>query len=174
MSGKSHELTPFNVSTIERNRENGFEDLEDQKKAFCIKYVTNGYNHREAAEDVGINPNRGIQLKNEPLISAYIHDLQQQFLAESIVTKQVMDSKLDVLEDIAMGRVEIPLVTGAGDKIEAKKFHPDLAMKVYAEKVRLHKVVEDAKGSGHVNVVINMAGMIGDNPPPIDVEVKNE
>lgn len=174
MSEQSNQLAPFDSSTIERNRENGFMDLDEAKKAFCIVYVTNGYKHREAAEEAGLNPDKGIQLKREPLVSAYIYDLQQQYLAESIVTKQVMDAKLDELEDIAMGRVEIPLVTGAGDKIEAKKFMPDMAMKVYSEKVRLHKIVEDKSKSGHVSVSINMAGMVGNDLPPIDVEVSKD
>ena len=173
MSTDLTRLAPFDISAVERNRGNGFEDLDEAKKAFCILFVTNGYKHREAAEEAGFNPDKGVQLKKEPLVSAYIHDLQKKYLAESIVTKQVMDTKLDELEDIAMGRVEIPMVTGAGDKIDAKKFHPDMAMKVYSERTKLHKIVEDGKGSGHVSVTINVAGMIGEDKPPIDVEVSD-
>ena len=155
-------IVDFDIDTIER-------DLDVERRAFCIEYVTNGYNHREAATKVGFSPNMGVKLKREPLCAAFINHLQTEYLAESIVTKQSLDAYLDRLEDIAMGDEEIDIVTGMGEAISAKKFHPDLAIKVYQEKAKLHGVVEDkGKGGGTVEVVINMKGMVG------EAEVKAE
>jgi len=161
MSKEFSALALFDASSVERNIANGFEDLTAQRKAFCITYVTNGYNHREAAEDSGFSPNTGVSLKREPLIASYISHLQNKYLAESIVTKQSLDVQLDQLEDIAMGRVSAPIVTGSGEEIMAYKFYADLAMKIYTERSKLHGIVKDDSKSSAVSVTINMAGMVG-------------
>ncbi len=163
MPKESQDIIAFGSDSVERNRELGFPDLEEQKKAFAIKYVTNGYLHRQAAADSGFPLSRGIRLKREPLVAAYISDLMNKYLAESLVTKQTLDIYLDELEDIAMGRVDVPMITGNGDEIEARKFHPDLAMKVYSERSKLHGIVKDENnGSGVVNVQINMNSLTGE------------
>lgn len=161
MPSKSNDLVAFDSSFVERNRKNGYQDLDEQRRAFCITYVTNGYKHREAAQQVGFSESTGSALKREPLVAAYISDLLNQYLAESLVTKQTLDSYLDELEDIAMGKTSIPIVTGSGEEINAKKFHADLAMKVYAERSKLHGIVKDDSKNAAVSVTINMAGMVG-------------
>jgi len=170
MSEESRNIAPIDSSLVERNRESGFLDLDDQRRAFCIEYVTNGYKHRDAAESVGFPAERGTRLKREPLVAAYIVDLQNKYLAESVVTKQTLDVHLDELEDIAMGRISIPIVTGSGEKIEAKKFHADLAMKIYAERSKLHGISKDDSKHAAVNVTINMEGMTG----PAEVIIEGE
>ena len=113
MLEESTNIAAFDADSVKRNRELGFPDLDDQRRAFCIKYVTNGYKHGAAAAKVGFSESMGVRLKREPLVAAFIVDLQKKYLAESIVTKQTLDFYLDELEDIAMGRVSIPIVTGA-------------------------------------------------------------
>ncbi len=162
------DIIAFDVNSVERNRELGYPDLDDQRKAFCIEYVSNGYRHIDAAVRVGFAKVMGSRLKREPLIAAYINDLMDKYLAESIVTKTTLDSYLDELEEIAMGRVDVPMVTGSGESFHARKFHPDLAMKVYAERSKLHGIVEDDPKIAPVNVTINMAGMTGPAPTADD------
>lgn len=170
MPKESTDIIAFDVDLIERNRENGYQDLEEQRRAFCIEYTTNGYKHRDAAVSVGFSANIGICLKREPLVAAFIVDLQEKYLAESLVTKQSLDVYLDQLEDIAMGRVDIPIVTGAGEEIDVKKFHADLAMKVYAERAKLHGIVQDDTKTAAVYVSIDMGRMTGEVTPTIIVE----
>lgn len=173
MPEESTDITTFNPDSIAVNRENGFEDLETKRKAFCVRYITNGYDHREAAEHVGFSRDKGIVLKREPLIAAYISDLMKQYVAESLVTKQTLDSYLDELEDIAMGRISVPMLTPTGDEIEAKKFHPDLAMKIYTEKAKLHGIVkEDERAGAAVTVIINTTSLTG--PVEVTGEIVNE
>lgn len=175
MPEESKDLTAFGSDTVERNRELGFPDLEEQKKAFAIKYVTNGYQHRLAAVDAGFPLSRGIQLKREPLVAAYISDLMDKYLAESLVTKQTLDIYLDELEDIAMGRIDVPMITANGDAVSGKKFHADLAMKVYNERSKLHGIVKDENGgSGVVNVQINMGNLTGPAEVTIEGKIVNE
>ena len=173
MSKATTDIIAFDADSVERNRELGYPDLDDRRKAFCIEYVSNGYKHVDAAARVGFTKVMGLRLKREPLIAAYINDLMNKYLAESIVTKTTLNSYLDELEEIAMGRTDIPMVTGSGRSFDASKFHPELAMKVYAERSRLHGIVDDDSKIATVNVTINMEGMTG--PKVIDgVTIDNE
>lgn len=150
------------ASLVERNKINGFQDLDPQRRAFCITYVSNNFDHRKAASTVGFSPSRGINLKKEPLIAAYINVLLDEYMAESIVTKQTLDTYLDQLQDIAMGEVEVNMLAPDGNPIIRKKFHPDLVMKIYAERAKLHKIVEDENGKGApVNIEINIGDLTG-------------
>lgn len=174
MSKDITKVTEFDSSTVEENRKNGFLDLNDQRKAFCITYITNGFKHRQAATQVGYEAGMGIRLKREPLVAAYINVLQNQYFAESIVTKAMMDSRLDQLEAIAMGEEAINMVTAMGDSITVKKFHPEMAMKVYQERNRLHEITKEEGGNSAVSVTINMAGMVGESPVIAKVEREDE
>lgn len=180
MPEKSTDIIAFDLDplipskdTVERNRANGFLELEDQKKAFAIKYVSNGYKYREAAKAVGYPVGKSRDLIYEPLVAAYIADLQQKYLAESIVTKSTLDSYLDRLEDIAFGETEIDIVTGSGEEKKVNKFHPELAMKVYNERAKLHGLSKEDSGGkgGVVNVTINTAGLIGESGITIEGNV---
>jgi len=145
-------------------------DLEPQEEAFAIEYVSNGFDHREAARKCGYSPSAGVRLKRKPAIQNRIASLLAEMEVDSIVNRQVADTILDRLEDIAMGEVPVAMVTKDGEEFEARKFFPELAMKVYQERVRLHKLVqENSKGS--VNVQINMGDLIGESPA---IEVKVE
>jgi len=153
---------------VETNRQNGFQDLSDKKKAFAIFYVTEGYSIERSAKEVDVCLMTGYKYKRDPLTAAYINDLMDKYLAESVVNKQTLDSYLDNLEDLALGRVDTHDMTADGDQKQGKVFHPALALKIYQERARLHEVVkDDSKGSGSVSVTINMGGML-------PVEVVNE
>lgn len=167
MSEESGVITTLGSDIVERNRELGFPDLEPSRRAFCINYISNGYKHRDAAVKAGFAASSGITLKREPLVAAYISDLMNKYLAESLVTKQTLDVYLDELEDIAMGRVDINMVSADGEEFSAKKFHADLAMKVYNERSKLHGIVKDDNDKNtSVNLTINMGDLTG----PVTVE----
>lgn len=174
MPKESAALIAFDLDSVERNIQNGFADLTEQRRAFCIAFVTNGYKHRDAAQEVGFSPNIGVQLKREPLVAAYIVSLQAKYLAESIVTKQTLDAFLDELEDIAMGRVDAPIITASGLALDASKFYPDLAMKIYAERSKLHGIVKEDNKTTPVSVTINMAGMVGGSRETPEITIEHE
>lgn len=155
-------IVKIDTEIVDRNRKNDWSDLEDNRRAFAQIYTTNGYNHRQAAEEIGLHPDMGIRLKREPLTSAYIEFLQNQTYQANLVTKPLLDAKLDILEDIAMGEMAIPIVTASGGEITAKKFHPELAMKVIEKRSQLGGFTKDDKGkTGDVNIQINIDSMTG-------------
>lgn len=147
------------ITLVEYNREHGYPDLDDQHRAFCVEYLTNGYHHRNAAQAVGLPAQAGITIKREPLVAAFIVDHLHSNITESLVTRETVDSYLDELEDIAMGRVAVPVIGEDGKTVKRKKFMGDLALKIYSERCKLHGIVQGDSKVAPVNVTINLDGM---------------
>ncbi len=165
-------VAPLATIDVAENRKNKFQGLDEVRQAFCIAYVQNGYRHRDAAVAVGLMPDVGIGMKREPVCAAFIVDLQKKYLAESSVTKEMLDIKLDTLEDMAMGDIEVPMVSAMGAQIHLKKFHPELAMKVFQERAKLHNFADEENKVAPVNVTINVAALLGTPPDPSNYDNK--
>jgi len=166
MQNVPQNVAPYGTSAVAANRENDFQDLDPLRQAFCITYVQNGYKHRDAAVAVGLDPGTGTRLKREPLCAAFIADLQRKYLAESSVTKEMLDIRLDVLEEMAMGEVDVNMVNSLGAQMSVKKFHPELALKIYQERAKLHDFADEENKVSPVNVTINVGAMLGQPNDP--------
>ncbi len=156
-------LTPME---LDRHTEQGFSEIDPQIRAFCHEYVTNGYNHREAAEKTGSSPNAGIRLRRTPLVAAYIHYLQQEQHQANIITQDFIQAKLEDLYDMAVGDVEVPLVTGSGMQLTAKKFNGTLALAIVTEISKMHGHIKAPEHTGDGNLIINidLGKMLGAQP----------
>lgn len=135
---------------VSNQRENGWPDLHPQFKAFAETYLINGYDHRKAAEEVGFPPARGIALLRNTLIRVFISDIQSSILETGIVTKDLIDARLDVLYEMAIGEIEIPIVTGMGDEFYAKKFHGQLALSIIQERSKMHGITKPEIDGGSI------------------------
>ena len=62
------------VRQIERNRLNGWEDLDILEKAFGAEYIVD-YSHRKAMERLDQDPDKGLKMLRNPLVYAFICDL---------------------------------------------------------------------------------------------------
>lgn len=166
------ELIPANehAALIERNKANGWEDLEPKRKAFGMRYVTD-YNHRKAAEEAGFSPNSGLALTREPLLSAYIAELQESNFVTNIITEDFVRAQWLNMIPKLMGEEEVMLgVDNDGDQLSGMKFHPSEMGNVLKEMAKTTKIYEDGSGqSGNVNVQINVGDLIGHG----EVEVKD-
>lgn len=131
-----------------------FSRMEPAHRAFAIEYVLNGYNHREAAESIGIDPNRGARLKRLPIVVEYVIQLQNKTAVESIVNKQSLDCLLDRIQEAAMGEVEIPIVLANGAMVNKQKFQGSLALDVYRERAKLHDIVKPEEESGTIKIEV--------------------
>ena len=139
--------------SIASQKEKDWPLLDPQRRAFAEAYCFNNYNHRAAAEEAGFNPDRGISLKREPLIRAFIADVQDKLHLSNIVTRDFIDAKLDELYDMAIGDVETDHVNAkSGASFTAKKFHGTLALDIIKQKASLNNVIssdEDDDGAGN-------------------------
>jgi len=147
-----------------------FSKMEPEYRAFAIEYVTNGYKHREAAEQAGMHPNRGVHLKRIPVVVDFIIQLQNRNLTESIVTKQSLDCLLDRIQEAAMGEVPISIVLANGQRVEQEKFQGSLAMDVYREKAKLHEIVKPDEESGTIRIEVVPSARDSEGNPLEDTE----
>ena len=115
-----------NKQQLQREVEEGFPSLDAPMRAFALEYLENGFQAHAAGKAVGVNGNRAIR---DPLVQAYIEALQERGFITRIVTADFIAAQYLNLYDMALGNKEVPIVTGQGEQISAKKFHPELAVK---------------------------------------------
>jgi hypothetical protein len=151
----ANRATFIDADFITIQKEKDFPDLKPQERAFSEDYCINGYNHREAAETAGLDPDRGIRLLRDPLIRAFIAFVQDKRFDASIVTKDFIDAKLDELYDMSVGHVEVAHVDAkTGRVFAARKFYGTLALDILREKSKMNGIIkpdgqeDDDAGSG--------------------------
>lgn len=158
------ELATLSVTLddVKAQEERGWPDIEPVHKAFAHEYVLNGYDHLSAAERVGIARSGGIRVRRKPLVSAYINWLQERKLKSDIITKDFVSARLEDLYDMAIGEIDIPLVTGAGESFYAKKFQGGLALQILQEQSKMNGITKpDENNGGNVTVNIDMGFALG-------------
>jgi len=153
---------------IERNKAAGWPDIEPKRKAFAMYYLID-YDTRKAAKKAKFAEKTGASLIREPLLSAYIAELQSQDLISNVVTEDFVRTQWLNLIPILSGQVEVPLgVDADGDQLNGKKFHASELNNVLKELAKSTKFYEEGSGGdGSVNVQINVGALLG------NTEVKN-
>ena len=155
---------------IERNKQNGWPDLEPKRKAFAMHYLM-GYDHRDAAVKAKFSAEFGKSLTREPLLSAYISELQSQDLISNVVTEDFVRTQWLNLIPILSGQVSVPLgVNAEGEQLEGMQFNAGALNSVIKELAKSTKFYEDGSGQGGlVNVSIDVGALLGRNEKVIDV-----
>ena len=151
-------------AVIVRNKADNWPDLTAQRKAFAMHYLMD-YDHREAAHKAKFSKEYGKVLVREPLLSAYIAELQDQDLISNIVTEDFVRTQWLNLIPILSGQVEVPLgVNADGDQLNGKQFNAGALNATLKELAKTTKIYEEGSGgSGQVNVQINVGALLGDN-----------
>lgn len=153
---------------IERNKNNGWPDLPAKRKAFAMHYVV-GYNHRKASKQAGFSEDFGAELIREPLLTAYIAELQSQELMSNIVTEDFVRTQWLNLIPMLSGQVEVPIVLADGTQTYGRKFMAGELNSVLKELAKSTKFYEEGSGQGsQVNVNIDMGALLGRTEKVID------
>lgn len=142
---------------IDRNRKQGWPDLDLGERAFALEYITD-YNHRRAARETGWSPDHGLKLIRRPLVVAFIKDLQDKQSISNIVTEDfVRNMWLSILPKL-MGDEEVPMVTAQGEQFRANKFHAsevNAALRELAKSTSFYK--EEQGGTSAAEALLLMA-----------------
>ena len=143
-----------------------FDDLSEKDGAFAVEYITNGYNHRDAAKSVGLKPNTGLAKIRQPLVKAFIAHLQKSSHNAKIITQTFVEQKyLEILPKL-MGEEDVPIYDHKeGVTVDARKFHSAEVVSVLRDlgKAAGYVAPEGPKG-GNVNVTIDLGGFTGGSP----------
>lgn len=149
---------------ITRLREGNWNNLDPDKRAFAIAYVST-VSHTEAANAIN-RPGKGLKYIRDPLVRALINDLQEEHAKISLINKSFVETKmLETLEKLE-GKVEVPMVTGQGVSIEEKKFHSGEVVNLLKEMGKISGITPKELGnggSGGVTVKIDMSALVGNN-----------
>jgi len=164
------ELTSEWDAYIDSQIAKDWQDIDFAEREFCEQYLENGYKHRDAAVASGFAANAGNRLINKPLLREYIHWKEAKHTNRRLVNEQFFDGQLAELYDIALGEVEIPLVTGTGITFNAKKFDGSLALAVLRERAKISGIEkpEMAEAAGGVNIIIDVGALTGAKPKVIN------
>ena len=146
---------------IDSQIRDSWSDLKHDEQAFCDEFLDNGYKHREAALTIERSADSGIRLLNKPLCREYIHFHEQKRRARRIVSERFFDAQLADLYDQAIGDVEVPLVTGSGIELTAKKFNGPLALGIIQERGKLSGVTKPDAPDNQINVIIDVGALTG-------------
>lgn len=140
-------------SIIDRNRANGWDDLDPKRKAFALEYLANGHDHRAAAEKTGFGASRGMRLLREPLTNAYIDHVQNAHYSGRLITKQFVTSQYMRLLPMLMGDEEINIVLSNGAEMTGKKFHAASAVSVLRDLAKATGYISDVNAEPNDGLV---------------------
>lgn len=144
---------------VKINQDNGYESLSAQQKAFAHSYLES-YSISESAESVGISPSTGSKWFRDPLVNAYIADIQAEYQRRSVVDADFVRTQwLKVLPKV-LGEEEVPMILSDGTQIFGRKFHSADASKVLTELSKSTKFYDGGSGNtGGVTINIDLAAL---------------
>lgn len=161
------------ANQIQRHRETNWKDLDIDLKAFSYAYLES-YNHRRAAEKIGVNPDKGISYIRNPIVTAFINHLQDQMGMSNIITEDfVRQQWLQLLPKLA-GEEEIPILDKDGIQGTAKVFHAGALVSALKELSRSTKFYENGSGfSGGVNISLNLGSVMSEGSTVTEKDIRN-
>lgn len=154
---------------IEAARASGYIHLTPLQRQVAIEFATTGHTNRQIAADMG-QPLPLIKgtLAN-PLVRAFIADLQAEIAQHKIINAAWVEQQVMEQWPRLTGEEEVYLVNKAGEQISAKKYHaPEIAsiLKHFSGNA-------DQKKAGGVQVTINFGdlGVKPNAPQPVIIDV---
>lgn len=118
---------------IEYNRANNWPDLCAQRQLFCMRYM-DSYNIYDAAEAARTNPEHAAMFLREPMVMAFIKDLQVHLDHRSVISKDFVSLQWLKMLPKLMGEENVPMVDAkTGMEYSAAKFHPSEAVALLKE-----------------------------------------
>ena len=156
-------MESLNESNQSLSKEESFTNLPERDKAFAVEYITNGFNHAEAAVAVGLSKKSGISKLRSPLVAKFIAHLQASTANAKIITQEFVEAKyLEILPKL-MGEEDVPLFDHKeGVTVNAKKFHSAETVSVLRDLGKAAGyVAPDGPKGGNVNVIVDLGGFTG-------------
>lgn len=152
------------AARVTQAREEGYVCLSPFQRQFAMEFVLTGTSLRKIARKLDL-PQPFIQrMYNDPIVRAYISDLQKEVAAHRLINDQWIENQIMQNLPKLLGEEPVDIVTSKGSHVKHKKYHG-------AELVSLFKHFSSqgqekaGQGKGGVNVQINF-GDLGIAPAP--------
>jgi hypothetical protein len=119
------------ASTVKNMRSTGWQGLDDDRLAYAVCFVEEGYSHIRAAKRLGIDEDDAIRFQRDVLVQACIQDIQAQTQGISFLNEAWVDAKIAEIFPMVMGEVEVPFIDAkTGQQDYGKRFMPEIAVRL--------------------------------------------
>jgi len=157
---------------VTRAREEGYVNLTPFQRQFAMEFVLSGTSLKKIAALMEL-PRPFIQrMYNDPVVRAYISDLQKECAAHRLINDQWVENQLLNNWPKLMGEEAVDIVTSKGCHVKAKKYH---ASEVGAMLRHFGATRDEGpKGNSGVNVQINFADIFSrpeDRVPQVTIDL---
>jgi hypothetical protein len=142
-------------------RADGFQCLSPVERQFAIEFVVSAGTLKAMAAQFGLPIPIIQRMYNDPVVRAFIADLQAEVLQHRLVNEQWVEGQIMRIWPQLVGEEPVALVDKCGNSFEAKKFHSTEVTSI----LKHFGGNTDQKKVGGVNVQINF-GAMGVLPPP--------
>lgn len=153
-------MAAFGGRNVAKAREEGFTCLTPIERQFALEFVVSGSTLKALATQFEIPLPNLTRMYNDPVVRAFIADLQAEVLQHKLINEQWVESQIMKIWPQLIGEETVPMVDKSGAAFNAKKFHS-------TEVTSLLKHFggnQDQKKVGGVMVQINF-GAMGVKPP---------
>jgi hypothetical protein len=156
---------------VARAREEGYIHLTPFQRQFALEFVLSGATLKKIARVMELPRPTVQRMYNDPVVRAYISDLQKEVAAQRIINDQWVENQILQQMPKLLGEEPVDIVTSKGCHVKRKKYHA-------AELVSLFKHFgggQEAKqaGAGGVNVQINFGDILS-QPPTVTINGESE
>lgn len=129
--------------------------LRPDEQAFVAAYVENSYSLSLACEELRLNKGVGSQLLKKVEIRRAVSEVQVILDGIDFLNEKWVKAQLLRIFPMAMGDEPVAMVTQSGEEMEARKFYPDIAM-------RIVEYVAPKTQKAAVNININNINKLSD------------
>lgn len=155
------------VAKVARAREEGYVNLTPYQRQFAMEFVLSGSTLKRIARLMEVPLPFVRRMYNDPVVRAYISDLQKEVAAQRLINDQWVENQILANMPKLLGEEPVDIVTSKGTHVKRKKYHG-------AELVSLFKHFgggQESKqaGAGGVNVQINFGDIV--NPPNVTLNL---
>lgn len=163
-------LYPSAPRSVEAARQDGYQCLSPLERAVGIEFATTGHTLKAIAADISQPITDVRRAFNDPVVRAFIKDLQDEVFAHKAVNAAWVEQQILSIWPQLIGEEPVFAINKSGDEVFARKFHgPEVTsiLKHFSGNAEQKKV-------GGVNVTINFGDMGVDQKAPfIDSVVIN-
>lgn len=151
---------------VAKARDEGYVSLTPFQRQFALEFVLSGSSLKKIARVMDLPRGAITRFYNDPVVRAYIADLQKEVAAQRLINDQWVENQLLAQMPKLLGEEAVDIVTSKGTHVKRKKYHA-------AELVSLFKHFgggnesKQATGSG-VNVQINFGDILS-QPPTVTI-----
>jgi hypothetical protein len=163
---------------IEEHRASGWAELDAERLLFASTYISCGYCHLGAAEELNMPVARSRKFLNDPLVRAYLRDYSDNISEVSHITVDFLRAKLIDLIPKLEGKEEIEIfVPQMGASVSAKKFHPAellRALDTLGKHIGFNTDLEDDQASAIENLLRKAAQRKREREEAIDSTTESD